>query len=364
MPNVTPTDDEGSVASVYDSYGEKQLLAALYGLISFAGVIGNSAVVLAPILSRKPRTTTNVFVINLAVADLLTCLGLPIMILAVLSESKEQLLIPPPLCAVQGFLFVVCIGCSMNSIASVAFYRALITRRTNQSRRIWMFNRRGLAATVAMNWLVPVAFSILPILSQAGSYEYNTNLSTCSFNLTAQGSGTFSTITVALYALQFVFVFASSAFIVFSVRKHIQRVNVVPQQPIAVVSAVMRLPGRQSGTHGEGHPSAQHPRNRHQRMPRRSVDVTSTLFLVVFCFMVCCTPYLVAVVALKGNAQKYLPFLAALLITNSCINPVIYTARHPDFKEVCRCIMLCRLSEIPRKSSFLQSLLRFRERRS
>ncbi|XP_038064784.1 beta-3 adrenergic receptor-like [Patiria miniata] len=365
MPNVTPADDEGSVASVYDSYGEKQLLAALYGLISFAGVIGNSAVVLAPILSRKPRTTTNVFVINLAVADLLTCLSLPIMILAVLGESKEKLLIPPPLCAVQGFLFVVCIGCSVNSIASIAIYRALITRRTNQSRRIWLFNRRGLAATVAMNWLVPVAFSILPISSLAGSYEYNTNLNTCSFNPTAQGSGTFSKITVTLFALQLVVVFASSAFIVFSVRKHIERVNVIPQQPIAFAGAVMRLPGRQPGTHGEGHPSAhQHPRNRHRRTFRRSLDVTFTLFLVVFCFMVCCTPYLVAAVALKGNAQKHLPFLAALLITNSCINPVIYTARHPDFKEVCRCIMLCRLSEIPRKSSFLRNLLRFRERRS
>ncbi|XP_038064765.1 D(1A) dopamine receptor-like [Patiria miniata] len=261
MSNFTSTNSEGSVASVYDSYGEKLLLAALYGLISFAGVIGNSAVVLAPILSRKPRTTTNVFVINLAVADLLICMSLPITLLAVLSESKEKLLIPPPLCAFQGFLFVVCIGCSMNSIASIAIYRTLITLRTNQSRRKWLFNRRGLAAMVAINWLLPSSASLMPIVSEAGSYEYDTKISTCSINPSSKGFKTFAKLITACYPLQLVVIFASSVFIVFSVRKHIRRVNSIRQQQIAVVGAVMKL-NAQPATHGDGQRSAQPIQNR------------------------------------------------------------------------------------------------------
>ncbi|XP_038064892.1 G-protein coupled receptor moody-like [Patiria miniata] len=261
MSNFTSTNSEGSVASVYDSYGEKQLLAALYGLISFAGVIGNSAVVLAPILSRKPRTTTNVFVINLAVADLLICMSLPITLLAVLSESKENLLIPLPLCAFQGFLFVVCIGCSMNSIASIAIYRALITLRTNQSRLIWLFNRRGLAAMVAINWLLPSSASLMPIVSEAGSYEYDTKISTCSISPSSKGFKTFAKLITACYPLQLVVIFASSVFIVFSVRKHIRRVNSIRQQQIAVVGAVMRL-NAQPAKRGGGQRSAQPIQNR------------------------------------------------------------------------------------------------------
>ena len=73
-------DMEKPNLSVYDSYGEKQLLAAIYSFTCITGVIGNSVVLLAPALSRKPRTPTNVFVVNLA--DLFTCLSLPLNVLA------------------------------------------------------------------------------------------------------------------------------------------------------------------------------------------------------------------------------------------------------------------------------------------
>ncbi|XP_038071825.1 beta-3 adrenergic receptor-like [Patiria miniata] len=404
MSDATPTGEGLSISSVYDSYTEKQLLAALYGLIFVAGVLGNSSVLLAVVLSRKPRTTTNVFVVNLAVADLITCLSLPIMILAVLSENREKLLVSNNLCSFQGFVLIVCIGCSFNNIASIAVYRAMITRQRNRSRLIWLFNRRCVAAMVAINWLIPFAVGILPVVSEFGSYEYDDKLNTCSFNPTDQGSGTFSIILVAIfYPVQLLATFLSYSFILFTVKNYFRRVNVLSDEPpLAVVGGVMRPPSHsQPGTSQQHHLSGSAREafsasnqelpltapilwgGRHRYLPanrppshaaaarqpararprfRRNLDVTFSLFLVVFFFILCCTPYSVLIALLEDKSQKYVPFLGALLVSNSCINPVIYTARHPDFKAVIRCIMLCRFPKIPMKSAFLLRLLRFQRR--
>ncbi|XP_038073118.1 melatonin receptor type 1B-B-like [Patiria miniata] len=397
MPNITLKEYVG--LSVYDSYAEKQLLAALYGLIFVAGVLGNISVLLAVVLSRKPRTTTNVFVVNLAVADLITCLSLPIMILAVLSENRAKLLVSESLCTFHGVLVVVCIGCSINNITSIAVYRALITRRRNRSRFISLFNRRGLAALVTTNWLIPFTIGILPIVSEFGSYGYGDELSTCSFTLKANGSSTYSKIMLAVYyPVQLVVTFVSYALILITVIKVARKVNANPRQTVAVVGGAMRLTaglrttrpsvygnvpasnllqvptpdrhlrggtGRQAWTayRPSSRAARTHPvRSSARPLLRRNREVTLSLFLVLFFFLICCTPFAVAIVLLQDRFHKFVPFLAALFISNSCINPVIYTARHPEFKAVIRCIIVCRLSKIPMKSSFLRRLLTLQER--
>ncbi|XP_038064882.1 G-protein coupled receptor moody-like [Patiria miniata] len=388
MQDPTPTKADVPVSSVYDSFAEKQLLAALYSLICLMGVVGNSSVLLAVILSRKPRTTTNVFVVNLAVADLLSCLNLPIMILAVLSDSREDLLVSESLCAVEGFLLLVCVWTSLNNITIFAVYRAFITRRKNRSR---LFNRRRLAALVVTTWLVPFAVGLVPtVMYGFSSYGYDDKLSTCTFSPASEGTGAFSRITTALfYPVQLTVTFASYAVILYTVRQHVGRVDAIPKQPLAVVSGVMSLtsqsrgpqqlvheevPGHSqqlraptsnllwSGTHRSLHA---HPlptrsstdRRQARRQSRRNIDINLSLFLVVFFFVICCGPYPVLLILLGDKSNKVVPFFAAILVSNSCINPVIYTARHPDFKTVIRCILLCRLSKIPMKSAFLRRIL-------
>ncbi|XP_038071164.1 G-protein coupled receptor moody-like [Patiria miniata] len=380
MSNV-PSLEGGSAVSVFDSFAEKQLLAALFGLMFFIGVLGNSSVLLAVVLSRKPRSATNVFVVNLAVADLITCLSLPIMVLALLSDSREKLLVPDNLCALQGFVLIVCIGCSLNNIATIAFYRALITRRR---RPIWLFNRRGLATIVATTWLIPLVVGLLPIISEFGSYEYDDKLSTCSY----KGSATFSRImSAAYYPVQLIVTFTSYALVFYTVRQHVRRVNDAPGQPIALVGGAMRLPLRpfapmrphqlaiqvttsssQEQVLATNQLQSNHPPSiarqpaPARRQLRRKIDVNLTLFLVVIFYIICVSPFLVLVLLLEDNSQKIVPFLGALIVSNSCINPVIYTARHPDFKAVIRCILLCKLSKIPMQSAFLRGLLSFRGR--
>lgn len=65
-------DDEGGVNTLYDVPVHLIVLLALaYGLVSLTAVVGNSIVLWFVVRSRKLRTVTNIFIANLAIADIL-----------------------------------------------------------------------------------------------------------------------------------------------------------------------------------------------------------------------------------------------------------------------------------------------------
>ncbi|KAJ8038599.1 hypothetical protein HOLleu_16063 [Holothuria leucospilota] len=35
-----------------------------------------------------------------------------------------------------------------------------------------------------------------------------------------------------------------------------------------------------------------------------------------------------------------------LVVLNSCLNPILYAVKHPHFRQVFRCIVLCRWKDI------------------
>ena len=51
-------------------YTQRLIVATLLALWSFIAVLDNSIVILAVVLSKRLRTPTNVFIVNLSVADL------------------------------------------------------------------------------------------------------------------------------------------------------------------------------------------------------------------------------------------------------------------------------------------------------
>jgi len=66
--NSTATDD------VMSSTWLRVLFVSLYGVVFILGVSGNSLVVYVICRERSLQTTTNVFIANLAVSDIMMCL--------------------------------------------------------------------------------------------------------------------------------------------------------------------------------------------------------------------------------------------------------------------------------------------------
>ena len=90
------------------TYGERIGVAVLILVIFIFGLIGNSIVILAVVLSKELQTVSNVFVVSLAVADLCYCLLLPL--------SNATALLAP-----DGWPFESEILCTMSAL--MAFYQ-------------------------------------------------------------------------------------------------------------------------------------------------------------------------------------------------------------------------------------------------
>lgn len=84
------------------------------------------------------------------------------------------------------------------------------------------------------------------------------------------------------------------------------------------------------------------------------LQITKNLFIVVCAFILCQTPYFtIYLFNVKGAPVLY----AALgVFLNSAVNPVIYAAKHPHFRKVFKCILLCKVNEVPERADFIKSI--------
>nr|XP_054768048.1 muscarinic acetylcholine receptor M2-like [Lytechinus pictus] len=88
---------------------------------------------------------------------------------------------------------------------------------------------------------------------------------------------------------------------------------------------------------------------------RRQADITRNVFYVVCAFLICLTPYGIAI--LLPNSEPGIPWVMLLLQFNTCVNPVIYALKHPTFRDVIPRILRCDFNSIPAKSAWLKKLL-------
>ena len=213
--------------TVYSYYYQKQIIAALYACISALGTVGNTIVLLSGLLSLQPRTKTNVFVFNMAVADLACCLTLPANVMAMLGvPSAGGPPVPPGLCTLSGYMVLVSAGCSVNNIACVALYRALITIGGRRPLLMSLFTPKGLVVMVCLCWFIPMATAFIPILTEYGAFDYDLRINTCSFSPASKGGAVFSKImSLVFYPTQLVVTFTSYTAIFIKVRKHLRSIR-------------------------------------------------------------------------------------------------------------------------------------------
>ena len=160
----------------FTDYNQRIIIAIMLCTISLVGSVGNSLVILAVVLSRKLRTPTNLFVVNLASADLMTCLSLPFQVIAVLSRSGWPL--PEWICAVLGVVVLVCLGASMVTLALIAFSRwYLLTKPRLSFQR--MYTIRNYCLMIGFSWMYPSLLTIVPHFTGLGVLGYSIKYKRC-----------------------------------------------------------------------------------------------------------------------------------------------------------------------------------------
>ncbi|XP_022079889.1 alpha-1D adrenergic receptor-like [Acanthaster planci] len=330
----------------FEDYTQRVLVASSILIISILGTLGNSLVILAVSSSRKLRTDTNVFVVNLSVADLLTSLVIPWHAVALL--SKDHLPVPHVVCGVVAVVIFTAVGSSMYTLASIALNRLLLITRPNTTY-LKIYTPKKIAAWLALTWFVPFIAIISPIIGDLGSVGYNGQLHFCGQDRLHRNQHKYDIIiALALYPIPLTTITVCYLFIWKYLRQHERRMAVAPRETEGSSDESRAVASRSLAT--MDNPPPVRPRQR----IRRQNEITKNMFYIVCAFMLCTTPYAICLFITESDALK--PYAATIVLMNSCINPLIYATKHRDFKIVFRCILRCKWGNIPESSDCLKTV--------
>ncbi|XP_071949092.1 melatonin receptor type 1B-B-like [Antedon mediterranea] len=355
--NVTSTTIEPSVVTW--APWERVIQVLVLGIFVVTGTFGNTLVILSVILSRRLRTGTNVFVVNLAVTDLATVLNLPWNMLAFLSEDEGWPL-APGVCSFASAMAIICIVSSLYTLALIAITRfVVITRSARDYRNICLFRTSSLIGLLVFVWSISIFTALIPRMFGVGQLGYDTRYSTCSWDSSHPKSAVYSFIISAiLYPVPFVIIIYCYIRVFTHIRKHVKTMksDLTASGPLEHSSSTNEPTLRTINRSRQA--STLHQSTR-KRLSRTQVEVTKNLFYVVVLYVVCATPYNVCLLLPGDGAIKATPYAALFLLCNSCVNPLVYATKHPFFKTVFKSILTCKCSKIPDKAHFLRSIRRW-----
>ncbi|XP_038053932.1 alpha-1D adrenergic receptor-like [Patiria miniata] len=339
----------------FNDYTQRVIVAIMFLIVILLGTVGNSLVILAVILSKKLRTTTNAFVVNLGVADLSTCLVLPWSVVAMLSTNG--LPVGEWVCSMTVVIQATCIGCSTHTLAFIGLQRLLLIKRPMTTYRD-IYTLRKIAVWLAVAWCIPLLVTLIPPLADVGGVGYKKKYHLCGFLSDHPRSKDYDLILVfVLYPTPLITIIICYVLIWKHLRNHAKKVT-APESSEKLVTTHMTVVSQSVATVNT---CSNHARTstqgtfRKSQMSRRMTEITKNMFYIVCAFMLCLTPY--AICLLKDGTDPFLPYALAILLFNSCVNPLIYATKHRDFKTVFRCILRRKWEDIPEPSDFLKTLI-------
>ena len=313
-------------------------------IILIAGIIGNSMIIWSVILSRKLRTSTNAFVVSLAVADLLTSLFLPWYVTAFLGKDGWPLPKAEWLCGATGFMVFTCTGASLYNLAGIAINRLVYIRYPLKYKRI--FRPCTVVVMVTLTWLLPGGVIVVCLLAGIGGFGYETvDYPSCSDLDDVTGAGIFNLVQVIIgFPIPLVAILICYAWIYIHIHHHFK--NKMARQ----ISLMEHAKAANN--------DSQHTNRQEEELAesaRQELEITKNLFLVVCAFFVCFMPFFVANAI--PNAGHFVFYASLLTFANSAINFAIYASRHPQFKVVLGCMIKCKYADIPKPSDVLKAIL-------
>ncbi|XP_033634549.1 alpha-1A adrenergic receptor-like [Asterias rubens] len=322
----------------FEDYTQRTIIGSLLCFVALAGFVGNVWVILAVVLYKKLQTSTNAFIVNLATADLITCITSPFSAVALFSMNGYPL--PGLVCSVSAAIYFITLGCSIMNLTIIAINRYVLITKSMQTYQS-IYTPKKIAAMMVMTWLYPALVCSLPLFG-IGKWGYSDKYKTCAEVSSSKFSDLFSQLGSAL-------IFPIPLIILFVCYFKIYRYITGHMKKMMGGGTEMSDTSNRSSTS-----STQLHRKRAASFSKRQVEITNNLFIVVCAFVVCFAPFAAAI--LIPNSDPALPWTGMFAAFNSAVNPVIYGVKHPHFKEVFRHMLRCRYHAIPEPSSCLRKM--------
>ncbi|XP_033634214.1 melatonin receptor type 1B-A-like [Asterias rubens] len=362
LHQINDTMGTSAYSSPYP-YNIRIALACLAILVTTLGLVGNSLVIWSVILSKKLRTVTNAFVVNLSVADFWTSLSYLWICVAGLSHDGWPLESEVP-CQIAAVQFYTGLGASLYTLASIALNRMVLITQTMNTYS-WWYTPRKVAVMIALTWVIPCVVTFLPPILGIGAFGYDPQDNTCSDKDGHPRSAEYNLAqSVGLFPVPMLIILCCYTALYIHLKRHFKKLKMtrsVKNSQSASTAVGLDCETSTKFTVGESSvTNAEHVSKKAKRAIRhQQLAITKNLFLVFCVFAILLSPYFISLAI--PSSRKFAVYGGAIAILNSCVNPIIYAVNHPQFKVVMRKIITCRYSEIREPSDLLKFLLSLRK---
>ncbi|XP_072270485.1 neuropeptides B/W receptor type 2 [Pyxicephalus adspersus] len=288
------------------------ILPVIYSIICVVGLTGNTAVIYVILKAPKMRTVTNLFILNLAIADDLFTLVIPINIAEILLHYWPFGVV---LCKIIVSIDLCNIFSSIFFLTVMSIDRYLVVWATVRSKRMPYRTYRGAKIVSLLVWVL-VILIVLPFTIFAGVYMDNMEIKSCGLCFPNPEKLWFKASRVYTLILGFA----------------------IPVSTICILYMLMLYKLRNMRLNSNG-----------KALDKAKKRVTVMVFVVVAVCLLCWTPYhLATIVSLTTDLQETSVvigisyFIASLSYANSCLNPFLYAFLDDSFRKSFRKLLECR----------------------
>ncbi|XP_041047616.1 galanin receptor type 1b [Carcharodon carcharias] len=314
---LSPSNESNSwrnVCSIGTSDGPEVVIVPIaFGLIFLLGMVGNTLViiVLGRTKSRRSRSTTNTFILNLSIADLsflLFCVPFQATI-----YSLPEWIFGAFLCKLVHYFFTVTLLVSIFTLVTMSVDRYIAV--VHSKRPPCIRNKRNASVAVAGIWLLSLLAAV-PIAHHqtlVTGYHWAPN---CSFCWEVWEEGSLKrvykvTILIIGYLLPLLLICCCYAKVLFHLHKKV--------------------------------------RNMSKKSKRSKKKTAQTIMLVIAVFLLSWLPHHIITMWVEfGNFPLTEASFAFRIIShcmaygNSCINPIIYAFLSENFRKACHQVFKCK----------------------
>eukprot|EP00058_Branchiostoma_floridae_P002714 XP_002588202.1 hypothetical protein BRAFLDRAFT_68845 [Branchiostoma floridae] len=177
-PLMDLVDGNATVAVNGTMVAETVAMGSLVVLLTVFGIPGNLVIVISMVINPKLQTVANIFVLNIAAADLSVILLLLFCVPA-LGYGHWPTALGSVGCSIFGFLFTACCIASTYSLAATALNRWCLI--VYPSRYHKTFTMRRSVTILAGLWVLAVVLSI-PLVAGWGAIKYKPEIFMCTFD--------------------------------------------------------------------------------------------------------------------------------------------------------------------------------------
>ena len=291
---------------------------AILIVMTTACLIGNVVTCIAVYSNERLRTSSNLYVITLAISDAINASTVMPLTIGVLITGRWPY--GEALCNVHAFFTLFSVYVSPTTMGLTAFNRYVRIVRPGHYSRI--FNARQSKIYVAAIWLIVSGYALVPRLAGWTDYGFIPGYAVCTIVHPREA------MKIAHYCIVVVFFFLLPLGVAtFSYYKIFTMVN---QHKINTNLSIKE----------------------ECRISVREIHITKSLAIIVLAFALCWIPFWVVAMmqrfaphtVVPRNVQLLCPFL---LFFSSTINPFIYAGMNPSFRAEFRAILLCKFLKKP-----------------